>query len=630
MRYSFVLFALLNLFRDDLFTQVTIEEARMMDLGTSVTVKGIVTNGEELGIIRYMQDETAGIAVYPGNGSIEGFSEEVKAGDSLLVTGELSQFNDLLEISPITDYKVISSGNELPQPVLLSVDEVGKANESTLISLNCLSFLQTGDFAVGTIELIDSDGNGIGLFLGNDNPILGTPIPETPVDLVAISSVFREPQILVRNVEDLVPTTCVAFTRWPELEYFDRNQIQISWETNEVGSSGMRYGTDSNLNAEVVMVNATPGHIIILSDLSPGTIYFTQALTFIRSDTLVGPVQVYATESESSGQMRVLFNTPLDTTISNGIRPESTIGRGIVDALIDLIAGAEISIEVSSFNNNNEDIVDALAAAALRGVRVRFIANDGSFNAALDRELPFPVIYGNTSALMHNKFFVFDADDVMNSWVWTGSTNMSNQQLFDDPNDVILIQDQSLARTYQLEFDEMWGTDKLQPDFTNTRFGAAKTDNTPHEFRIGGNRVQCYFSPSDDPTHQIVDALRTTDFEVAFGLLSFTRNEIGATLVDLHRAGKTVRGIINNIGDSGSEYLYLQENGVSVGSHPDERLFHHKYAIIDGFYPDSDPQVITGSHNWTSAAEERNDENFLIIHNEDIANLLFTAVYLSL
>jgi len=50
---------------------------------------------------------------------------------------------------------------------------------------------------------------------------------------------------------------------------------------------------------------------------------------------------------------------------------------------------------------------------------------------------------------------------------------------------------------------------------------------------------------------------------------------------------------------------------------------HHKLAIVDANYPASDPQVITGSHNWSNSANDRNDENTLIIHSAEIANEYF-------
>jgi phosphatidylserine/phosphatidylglycerophosphate/cardiolipin synthase-like enzyme len=42
-------------------------------------------------------------------------------------------------------------------------------------------------------------------------------------------------------------------------------------------------------------------------------------------------------------------------------------------------------------------------------------------------------------------------------------------------------------------------------------------------------------------------------------------------------------------------------------------LMHHKVFIID------EQIVVTGSYNFSRSAEERNDENILVIYNTDIA-----------
>ena len=49
-------------------------------------------------------------------------------------------------------------------------------------------------------------------------------------------------------------------------------------------------------------------------------------------------------------------------------------------------------------------------------------------------------------------------------------------------------------------------------------------------------------------------------------------------------------------------------------------LLHHKYLIVDQNQAGSDPMVLTGSHNWSNAAEQRNDENTVIVHDQQIAN----------
>jgi len=65
----------------------------------------------------------------------------------------------------------------------------------------------------------------------------------------------------------------------------------------------------------------------------------------------------------------------------------------------------------------------------------------------------------------------------------------------------------------------------------------------------------------------------------------------------------------------------LLNHGVNVVDHPLDMLLHHKYGIVDSSAPASDPLVITGSHNWSYSAETYNDENTLIIHDADIANI---------
>ncbi|HYX06621.1 MAG TPA: phospholipase D-like domain-containing protein, partial [Bacteroidales bacterium] len=49
----------------------------------------------------------------------------------------------------------------------------------------------------------------------------------------------------------------------------------------------------------------------------------------------------------------------------------------------------------------------------------------------------------------------------------------------------------------------------------------------------------------------------------------------------------------------------------------------NKYMVVDQSLPASDPVVLTGSHNWSAAAEDRNDENTLIVHDATIANIYY-------
>ncbi|MEY3445043.1 MAG: hypothetical protein RLZZ519_3324 [Bacteroidota bacterium] len=76
----------------------TIATVRTASIGSTVTVRGIVTNGSELGSIRYVQDGTAGIALYGSNLS------SLQRGDSVVATGPLTNYNNLLEVTPVNSF----------------------------------------------------------------------------------------------------------------------------------------------------------------------------------------------------------------------------------------------------------------------------------------------------------------------------------------------------------------------------------------------------------------------------------------------------------------------------------------------------------------------------------------------
>ncbi|MDP2366000.1 MAG: phospholipase D-like domain-containing protein, partial [Ignavibacteria bacterium] len=81
------------------------------------------------------------------------------------------------------------------------------------------------------------------------------------------------------------------------------------------------------------------------------------------------------------------------------------------------------------------------------------------------------------------------------------------------------------------------------------------------------------------------------------------------------------RLVLSNNTDTGTQYSYLQTNGVDIRLKGfTNGLLHHKYAIVDAEPLGYTPYVITGSHNWSSSAENSNDENTLIIQDDQVGN----------
>ncbi|MBP7272466.1 MAG: T9SS type A sorting domain-containing protein [Saprospiraceae bacterium] len=622
MKKIFLLGLLYTCLIANINAQIDIAVARTQAAGTTVTVQGIATHGGELGIIRYIQDATGGIAAYPGTGSQTGFANVAK-GDLVQVTGVLKNYNNLLEIDPITAYTIVSSNNAVPTPLTVTPNGVGEANEAILVKVEQATFSAAGGvFAVGNFTFT-ANGETSQIYLRSGHPLIGTQIPLASVNITGVVSQFNALyQLLPRLADDIQIASTFFLTSNPEETNIISSGFDVTWGTNANSTTTLRYGLAPDMLTNTLTGSAnTTNHTVQVSGLQPATVYYVQAESNNGTTTVTSNIEIFCTASLSSGNINILFNKGVDGTFAEGAYPITDSPSEIENAIIHRINQAQTSIDVAMFNTDRVPFVQALEAAHMRGVRVRYVTDVNSFNEALSNPTPsFNILGGNDAALMHNKFYVIDANSV-GAWVMMGSLNMTDVNVGSDYNNMVFIQDQSLAKAYQLEFEEMWGSSTATPGIFASRFGSTKTDNTPHRFNINGIVMESYFSPSDATTNHIVNAVESADSDLQFGLLTFTMNSLGTAVVDASNADVNVRGLIDNINDQGSEFPYLTDNGIDVREHTPTGSLHHKYAIIDATNDNSDPTVVTGSHNWSNAAETVNDENTLIIHNKDIANI---------
>jgi phosphatidylserine/phosphatidylglycerophosphate/cardiolipin synthase-like enzyme len=603
-----------------LMAQVPISTARSTSVGQTVTITGVVSNGAELGPIRYMQDATGGIPIYDS-----GFGAVVTRGDSVTVTGELVLFGTLLEIVNVTSQTVHAS-NQTITPLVVTPSGMGPSNEGELVQINNVTFAnQGGTFVSGTLSFTDANGvQSSNIYLSSSHSLIGTTIPQTPVNITGLSSQFsNSPQLILRDANDIVPASSFFVTSSVEQMNLTASGFDLSWTTNTAGSSNIIYGTDAaSMTTHAGSTANATNHSVALTGLSAGQIYYARAYSVSGPDTAWAAMGIYATVSTSSGVIDVYFNQIVDNSVSTGTNAQYLVDAAVENKIISYIDNAQTSIDVTIYNINRTTIVTALNNAVNRGVQVRLIADNGTANLALQTGSPaFNWFTGNSGGLMHNKFMVIDVDSPSDCWVFMGSMNFTSGEIFDNYNSFMFIQDQSLAKAYELEFEEMWGTTGPNPGIFSKKLGSDKTNNTPHKFIIGGIPVECYFSPSDGTTSQISAALQSAESSIEFALLTFTRNDLRDVLIAKHNAGVNVRGMIENINDTGGEFPVLTAAGVSVKDHIEQYLLHHKYGIIDADMPSSDPIVVVGCHNWTAAAESNNDENTLIIHDATIANL---------
>ncbi|MFM7758074.1 MAG: DUF5689 domain-containing protein, partial [Crocinitomicaceae bacterium] len=178
----------------------TISDARNMGIGQNVTIRGVVTNGTELGSIRYVQDATGALPIY-GTGL-----NSLLRGDSVTATGPLLDFSGLLEISPVSNF--IDHGpalGGLPAPLLVPLSVINESIEAQLVRVDNVTFVQTGNFATGnsSVQITDGSTTLIVRINGTTN-IDGTAIPTGPVSIVGLVGQFNANyQLVPRDLNDI-------------------------------------------------------------------------------------------------------------------------------------------------------------------------------------------------------------------------------------------------------------------------------------------------------------------------------------------------------------------------------------------------------------------------------------------
>ena len=345
-----------------------------------------------------------------------------------------------------------------------------------------------------------------------------------------------------------------------------------------------------------------------------------------------------ATPSLSTGTINVYFNHQVDTSYSQ-IQNAVNLADTLDDKLITYINACQSTLDIAIYNSSSLaadlGIAGAINAAYNRGVQVRVIydgSTGGNMIGLLNTNIP-KIASPTTSSygIMHNKFVIFDANnsDPNKPYVWTGSTNWTQAQIDGpDRNSVILIQDQTLALGYKIEFEEMWGSNTMTPDALVSKFGPYKTDNTPHTYIIGGKTINSYFSPSDNTNSKIITTINTANTDIDVATMLITRSDISTALINKYNGGLTnVNVVVDSQNPTSNQIATIQAGLMSNHAvvYTNSGIMHNKFMVVDNFNSSSDPLVLLGSHNWSSSAENKNDENTLIVHDLNIANQYYQA-----
>jgi phosphatidylserine/phosphatidylglycerophosphate/cardiolipin synthase-like enzyme len=143
---------------------------------------------------------------------------------------------------------------------------------------------------------------------------------------------------------------------------------------------------------------------------------------------------------------------------------------------------------------------------------------------------------------------------------------------------------------------------------------------TPRRYPATGT-VEIAFTPGDAVDNLIVAAIDRAQTEVLVHAYTFTHRKIAQALINARRRGIAVtvladreqaRAVPQNV------LAQLASGGVEVWLDGNFTAAHNKVIVIDASLPHA--TTITGSYNFTLAAQRNNAENIVVLHdNEPVA-----------
>ena len=325
--------------------------------------------------------------------------------------------------------------------------------------------------------------------------------------------------------------------------------------------------------------------------------------------TQAAPGQPTQAKSRIPAWLQVYFTNP---------NPPDNLGSGVDQAVLPLIQAASQSIDVTAFDLNLPSLVNALADSRKRGVTVRVVYDGTNGEQKLDNAATgnktFDAVKtlkaakvslvngGRSNGLMHDKILIIDGKTL-----FMGSWNPSYNDTYRNNNNLLEITAPQLIANYQAKFNEL---------FVDKHFGTkAEVGALAPSLTLDGVRVENYFSPSDEVMAHLIQAVKGAKQSVHMMIFTFTDENLATALIERAKAGLDVQGVIENRGASQGALPTLFCAHLPFKTDGNKYTMHHKVIIIDG------QTVVTGSFNFTKAADTTNDDNLIILHSPAVAAL---------
>lgn len=373
--------------------------------------------------------------------------------------------------------------------------------------------------------------------------------------------------------------------------------------------------------------------------------------------------------------IQVYFNHNQASSYEDPYRHIKRQGDNLEQHIIDAINEAQSTVDLAVMQFRLPNVAKALIAKHASGVKVRVLI-DNQYNKTLADYTPEAIAKMNQhdksafeelkrypadaiallresgieirddtaggttkgSGLMHHKFIVVDGQTTLVS-----SSNLTTSDSHGDfvapetrgnANNLLKIESFELADLFTEEFNMMWGNGAA----SQGHFGLKKTARPVKQVTVGNTTVAVHFSPTsatqlwtESSNGLIAKTLDTATQSVNLALFVFSEQRLADVLQTSHQQGVQVKALIapsfayryyseglDLMGVALSNKCQYEANNrpwqealatVGIPQLPKGDVLHHKFAIVD------EQIVITGSHNWSEAANTKNDETLLVINS---------------
>ena len=130
--------------------------------------------------------------------------------------------------------------------------------------------------------------------------------------------------------------------------------------------------------------------------------------------------------------------------------------------------------------------------------------------------------------------------------------------------------------------------------------------------------TEYYFCPEDECKDRVVEQIDRADSTVVAAVFTFTHYDIAQAMARaVSERGVQVWVVVEKNQLDAGLGAFLTSRGVGFRTDTNPQLMHHKFTVID------DHTVLTGSFNYTNQADQKNDENLVILYDRDGARRFF-------